>query len=56
MRRDRYELCAKYGLYVVDEANYETHGFDPSLRYNEMVPANNPQVKHLPVLACVLSF
>jgi hypothetical protein len=40
----RYELCAQYGLYVVDEANFETHGFDPSLRYNEMVPANNPQV------------
>eukprot|EP00884_Botryococcus_braunii_P014326 jgi/Botrbrau1/22895/Bobra.0065s0048.1 len=38
-----YELCAQYGLYVVDEANFETHGFDPSLRYNEMVPANNPQ-------------
>ncbi|EFJ45870.1 hypothetical protein VOLCADRAFT_118236 [Volvox carteri f. nagariensis] len=25
-----YELCAYYGLYVIDEANVETHGFDPS--------------------------
>ncbi len=23
----RYELCDKYGLYVIDEANIETHGF-----------------------------
>lgn len=26
-----YELCDLFGLYVVDEANIETHGFDPSL-------------------------
>eukprot|EP00850_Spirogloea_muscicola_P019285 SM000187S03902 [mRNA] locus=s187:126147:133401:- [translate_table: standard] len=24
-----YELCDLFGLYVVDEANLETHGFDP---------------------------
>ncbi|KAL2609958.1 hypothetical protein R1flu_028531 [Riccia fluitans] len=24
-----YELCDLFGLYVVDEANIETHGFDP---------------------------
>ncbi|MEX2365238.1 MAG: glycoside hydrolase family 2 TIM barrel-domain containing protein, partial [Pseudohongiellaceae bacterium] len=25
-----YELCDQYGLYVVDEANIETHGMNPS--------------------------
>ena len=24
----RYELCDEYGLYVVDEANIETHHFN----------------------------
>lgn len=24
-----YELCDLFGLYVIDEANLETHGFDP---------------------------
>lgn len=24
-----YELCDLFGLYMVDEANLETHGFDP---------------------------
>ena len=38
----RYELCAQYGLYLVDEANYETHGFDPGLHNNPVVPASNP--------------
>ena len=23
----RYELCNQYGLYIMDEANVETHGF-----------------------------
>lgn len=30
-----YELCDKYGLYVVDEANIETHGMRPSSRLSE---------------------
>lgn len=25
-----YELCDTYGLYVIDEANIETHGFVPN--------------------------
>jgi beta-galactosidase len=37
-----YELCSKYGLYVVDEANVETHGFDPALQANHLNPACSP--------------
>jgi len=37
-----YELCAAYGLYLVDEANLETHGFDPGLHNDAVVPASNP--------------
>mmetsp|Transcript_1417 Transcript_1417/g.4107 ORF Transcript_1417/g.4107 Transcript_1417/m.4107 type:complete len:1200 (-) Transcript_1417:2086-5685(-) len=33
-----YDLCAREGLYVIDEANVETHGFDPSLKDNERNP------------------
>ena len=40
---NRYDLCSRYGLYLVDEANLETHGFDPGLRNNPVVPASNPQ-------------
>lgn len=38
-----YELCSMYGLYVVDEANVETHGFDPTFVAPEMNPACAPQ-------------
>lgn len=38
-----YELCSIYGLYVVDEANVETHGFDPTLQNNGANPACNSQ-------------
>ena len=38
----RYELCNQYGLYLVDEANVETHGFDARLDNNRVVPAQNP--------------
>ncbi|CAL8464023.1 g3558 [Coccomyxa elongata] len=41
-----YELCNQYGLYLVDEANVETHGFDPALTNNRVVPANNPLWLH----------
>eukprot|EP00892_Ulva_mutabilis_P006689 jgi/Ulvmu1/4392/UM002_0117.1 len=36
-----YRLCTALGLYAVDEANLETHGFDPSLMNNHLVPANS---------------
>ena len=42
-RYDWYELCALLGLYVVDEPNLETHGFDPALTRNEENPCNNPE-------------
>jgi beta-galactosidase len=34
-----YELCNIYGLYVIDEVNVETHGFDPALVSNDRNPA-----------------
>lgn len=38
-----YELCDKYGLYIVDEANIESHGADP---YNpEKTLTNKPEWK-----------
>ncbi|GFH14899.1 Bgal_small_N domain-containing protein, partial [Haematococcus lacustris] len=37
-----YELCSSLGLYVVDEANVETHGFDPLFRNNTAHPACSP--------------
>ncbi|CAG9460844.1 unnamed protein product [Pedinophyceae sp. YPF-701] len=37
-----YELCSHYGLYVCDENNFETHGFDPLLTDNERSPACAP--------------
>lgn len=30
-----YELCNRYGLYVVDEANIETHGMVPMNRLSD---------------------
>lgn len=36
-----YRLCTALGLYAIDEANIETHGFDPSLVKNHLVPANS---------------
>ncbi|MDG1803653.1 glycoside hydrolase family 2 TIM barrel-domain containing protein, partial [Flavicella sp.] len=35
-----YELCNQYGLYVVDEANIESHGFGYKAKET---PANNPE-------------
>ncbi|KAL4534529.1 hypothetical protein Ndes2526A_g05420 [Nannochloris sp. 'desiccata'] len=37
-----YEICTAYGLYCIDEANVETHGFDPGLRNNPANPACSP--------------
>ncbi len=40
-RPEWYELCDKYGLYVIDEANIEAHGSDP---YNpEKTLADKPE-------------
>ncbi len=41
-RQRRYELCSEYGLFVIDEANVETHGFDGTLHNNEVNPTNDP--------------
>ena len=38
----RYELCNEHGIYLMDEANVETHGFDPALHNNLVVPSSNP--------------
>lgn len=41
-----YELCDEYGLYVIDEANLETHGSWQKLGISEPswnIPANNNQ-------------
>lgn len=40
--RTRYELCAIHGLYVIDETNLETHGFDPTFQHNALNPACQP--------------
>jgi beta-galactosidase len=37
----RYELCSYYGLYVIDEANIETHGFDPGFQHDAAHPAHS---------------
>uniref|UniRef100_A0A1D1ZZ97 beta-galactosidase n=1 Tax=Auxenochlorella protothecoides TaxID=3075 RepID=A0A1D1ZZ97_AUXPR len=37
-----YEVCALIGLYVVDEANVETHGFDATLSKPELNPTAAP--------------
>ena len=42
----RYELCNQHGIYLMDEANCETHGFDPALHNNAVVPASNPLWTH----------
>ncbi|MBB3698927.1 hypothetical protein KMW28_08855 [Flammeovirga yaeyamensis] len=36
-----YELCAEYGMYVVDEANVESHGMGYSLEKGKSI-SNNP--------------
>lgn len=36
-----YQLCTALGLYVIDEANLETHGFDAALCKNYLNPANS---------------
>ena len=37
-----YALCDKYGIYVVDEANVESHG----MGYGELSLAHDPQFEH----------
>ncbi|WIA37008.1 hypothetical protein OEZ86_013994 [Tetradesmus obliquus] len=36
-----YDLCNYYGLYVIDEANIETHGFDPGFAHDSNHPAHH---------------
>jgi beta-galactosidase len=36
-----YRLCIAFGLFVIDEANIETHGFDASLSQNFLNPTNS---------------
>lgn len=36
-----YQLCTALGLYAIDEANLETHGFDAALCKNYLNPANS---------------
>ena len=35
-----YELCDKYGIYVVDEANIEAHGYEKVAQMPEFTPAH----------------
>lgn len=37
----RYDLCNYYGLYVINEANIETHGFDPAFVHDTNHPAHH---------------
>ncbi|KAM1781503.1 hypothetical protein FF1_039850 [Malus domestica] len=40
-----YELCDLFGMYMIDEANIETHGFDLSgLLVNLLYPQNDSQM------------
>ena len=39
----RYELCNKYGIYLMDEANFETHGFDAGFSGKDSHPAAWPE-------------
>eukprot|EP00241_Pyramimonas_parkeae_P000147 CAMPEP_0114238822 /NCGR_PEP_ID=MMETSP0058-20121206/8125_1 /TAXON_ID=36894 /ORGANISM="Pyramimonas parkeae, CCMP726" /LENGTH=1153 /DNA_ID=CAMNT_0001350949 /DNA_START=171 /DNA_END=3632 /DNA_ORIENTATION=+ len=50
-----YELCAQYGLYVVDEANIEAHGFE-SLFLPVSYLSNRPEWKaaHLDRMMCMV--
>ena len=37
-----YTICTLFGLYVIDEANVECHGFDAALVNNRINPTNSP--------------
>ncbi|TRZ42306.1 beta-galactosidase [Robertkochia solimangrovi] len=49
-----YELCDEYGIYVIDEANIETHGFGYDI---DKTPANKPEFEpmHLDRVARMVS-
>ncbi len=43
-QKELYSLCDEYGIYVIDEANIETHGtwsFIKDLKYENIVPCDN---------------
>ncbi len=42
-----YELCDQYGLYVVDEANLETHGQFPMCRLSDNSQWNNAYMQRM---------
>lgn len=46
-----YELCDELGLYVINEADLECHGFDPV--ENVKVQRQNPELKGLDLQAKV---
>ena len=41
-RDDWYEICNFIGLYLVDEVNCETHGFDATLSKPWLNPTSHP--------------
>lgn len=42
-----YELCDKYGLYVVDEANIEAHGYEKIAQMKDWAPTHLERVSRL---------
>ena len=48
-----YDLCDRYGLYLIDECDLETHGFDRSLSPEGKPWAGNPTEEPLWREACV---
>lgn len=40
-----YELCDEYGLYVIDEADLECHGFDVSGHWDQL--SDDPALEHI---------
>ncbi len=42
-----YELCDKYGIYVVDEANIEAHGYEKIAQMEDWIPAHMQRATRL---------
>ena len=38
-----YELCDRFGIYVMDETNLETHGTWHLKQFNHTLPGDNPR-------------
>ena len=41
-----YDLCDEYGIYLIDEANLETHGVDGELSHDPAWAARLPGARH----------